>query len=279
MRPAFAKIFAIFYSVHDTTPALILIFGPYDPSGASSLPADAVTCAALGAHAVSALTAIHVQDTAGTEEIHLLAPELIDDQARCLLEDMSVQAIKIGPLYTLESISVLAQIKADYSQVPMVLHLGSLPDEAMLEDGDTEDVLSALFQLLLPQSNLVVAEHSLLAQWQAEGLLSGGTSTPIQALLALGAQWVLTSGTPLRAGHEVYFLQGPENQTFNWAWRPSAARPAHVDGLLGCAATIQLARGRQMPDAVEQAIKQAIELGSRAFQPGMGQKLINRSPT
>lgn len=276
---SFCEFFAIVYSVHDTTPALILIFGPYDPSGASSLPADAVTCAALGAHALSALTAIHVQDTAGTEEIHLLAPELIDDQARCLLEDMSVQAIKMGPLYTMESISVLAQIKADYSHVPLVLHLGPVPDEAILEDGDTEEVLSALFQLLLPQADLVVAEYSLLAQWQSEGLLSGGLSTPVQALLAHGAQWVLTSGTPLRAGHDVYFLQGPENQTLNWAWRPSAARPVHVDGLLGCAATIQLAQGRQMPEAVEQAIKQAIELGARAFQPGMGQKLINRSRT
>src|SRR3546814_12782225 len=47
-----------------------------------------------------------------------ILPELIDDQARCLLEDMTVHAIKVGPLYTTESVSVLAQIAADYSHVP-----------------------------------------------------------------------------------------------------------------------------------------------------------------
>ena len=115
-----------------STPPIILIFGPFDPSGSSSLPADAVTCAALGGHALSALTAIHVQDTASTEDIQPIAPELIDDQARCVLEDMSVQAIKVGPLYTSESVSVLAQIAADYNHVPLVLHLGPCPAKACL---------------------------------------------------------------------------------------------------------------------------------------------------
>src|SRR3546814_3385413 len=86
------------------------------PSGSSSLPADTVTCAAMGCHALSTLTAILVRDTAGTEEIQPISPELIDDQARCLLEDMTVHAIKVGPLYTTESVSVLAQIAADSSE-------------------------------------------------------------------------------------------------------------------------------------------------------------------
>src|SRR5688572_4959891 len=111
-----------------SNPPIVLIFGPFDPSGASSLPADAVTCAALGCHPLSTLTAILVQDTAVTEEIHPVAPEQIDDQARCLLEDMNVQAIKVGPLYTPEAVSVLAQIAADYSHVPFVLHLLPAPD-------------------------------------------------------------------------------------------------------------------------------------------------------
>ena len=59
---------------------LPLIFGPFDPSGASHLPIDAVICAGLGAHAGSVATAIHVQDTAGTETIQRLPPDLVDDQ-------------------------------------------------------------------------------------------------------------------------------------------------------------------------------------------------------
>lgn len=265
-------------SVHALTPPIILIFGPFDPSGSSSLPADAVTCAALGAHALSALTAIHVQDTASTEDIQAIAPELIDDQARCLLEDMSVQAIKAGPLYTSESVSVLAQIAADYNHVPLVLHLSSLPDEALLDDSDTEDALGAMFELLLPQTDVVVADHNVLTQWQAHGLLPDADSiTAAQALLQYGAQWVLTSATPMRPGHGAYLLQGQKSQTFNWPWAAATTRLSDADGPLACAITIELARGRKAPQAVETAIRLAAPLAANSFQPGMGHRLINRS--
>lgn len=266
------------YSVRASTPPIILIFGPFDPSGSSSLPADAITCASLGGHALCAVTSIHVQDTASTEDIQPVAPELIDDQARCVLEDMSVQAIKVGPLYTSESVSVLAQIAADYSHVPLVLHLGPLPGESLLDDSDTEEALSAIFELLLPQTNVVLADHNLIAQWQTHGLLSSANSvTAAQALLQYGAQWVLTSAAPMRPGHATYVLQGQENQTFNWPWQTPIARLSDADGPLACAITIELAKGHAAPEAVEAAIRLATPLTADSFQPGMGHRLINRS--
>jgi hydroxymethylpyrimidine/phosphomethylpyrimidine kinase len=242
------------------------------------LPADAVTCAALGGHALTALTAIHIQDTASTEDIQTIAPEIIDDQARCLLEDMAVQAMKAGPLYTVESASVVAQIVADYNPVPLVLHLAGMPDEALLEDYDTEEVLSAVFELLLPQTDIVIADHNLMAQWQAHGLLPAtGTEPPAQAFLEYGAKWVLTTGTPQRPGHGTYLLMGQDKQTFNWPWQPPTTRLIDADGPLSCAITLQLAQGQDMPRAVEAAIKQTLALTARSFQPGMGHRLINRS--
>src|SRR3546814_4431221 len=110
----------------------------------------------MGCHALCTLTAILVRDTASTEEIQPVSPELIDDQARCLLEDMNVQAIKVGPLYTPETVSVLAQIAADYNHVPLVLHLAPIPDESLLEDLDTEELQMAILDLLLPQTDIVV---------------------------------------------------------------------------------------------------------------------------
>lgn len=261
-----------------TSPPLVLIFGPFDPSGSSSLPADAVTCATLGCHALSTLTAIHVQDTVGVEEIHPVTPELIDDQARCLLEDMPVQAIKIGALYTPESVSALAQIAADYSNVPLVLHLNALPDEGALEDMDSEETLGAILELLLPQTDIVIADHNLLQQWQTDGLLSGVESdSATQALLQYGAKWVLSTASPIRPGQGSYLLQGQENQTFNWAWQAPTTRLHDADGPLACAITCRLALGQEIPQAVEAAIKQANPLTTNSFQPGMGHRLINRS--
>src|SRR5690606_8037387 len=110
-----------------------------------------VICAEQGAHALSVVTAIHVQDSASLESIQRINPELIDDQARCLLEDMPVGAIKIGPAYDPETVSVLAQIAADYSDIPLVLHLTAQPDVADLDDLDPEETIGALLELLAPQ--------------------------------------------------------------------------------------------------------------------------------
>jgi len=263
--------------VQVANPPLALIFGPFDPSGSSSLPADTVTCARLGCHALGTVTGLQVRDTAVVESIQPVPPEVIDDQARCVLEDMTVQAIKVGAVYTAEAVSVLAQIAADYNQVPLVLHLGRLPDESLLEHGDTEDLQLALFELLLPQANLVVIDYLLLEQWQSQGLLPGGSAeAAIQALLEYGADWVLTTGMPLRPGQGSYLLQGQRNETAHFPWQAPSSRLMDADGPLTCAITVELARGRAIPEAVEAAIAQAEPFTAHHFQPGMGQRIINR---
>lgn len=232
----------------------------------------------MGSHALCTMTAILVRDTASTEEIHPVPPELIDDQARCLLEDMTVHAIKVGPLYTTESVSVLAQIAADYNHVPLVLHLGHLPDESLLEGMDAEEVQLALFELLLPQTDIVVVDHALLEQWQSEGVFAGiDADTPAQALLNYGAAWVLSTGAPMRPGHGSHLLQGQNNETSSWNWRAPTPRLTDADGPLACAVTTQLAKGMDVPAAVEAAIALSESLAARTFRPGMGHLLINRS--
>ena len=265
-------------SVPSPDPTLVLFFGPFDPSGSGNLPADAVTCASLGGHALSVVTAVHVQDTASIEDVCAMTPEFIDDQARCLLEDMNVQAIKAGPLYSTDAVRVLAQIAADYSQLPLVLQLGTPLDTGAADDSDPEDVLAAIFELLLPQADLVLAEHGLLAHWQTDGILPAvENGTPAMALRRFGAQWVLTTGTPIRPGQGAHLLHGPEQATFNWLWQPPSTRLSDSDGPLACAATLELARGLPVPHAVDSALKKVSHLATATFQPGMGYRIIDRS--
>lgn len=261
-------------------PPLILNFSPFDPTGSGHLPADAITCAALGCHPLGVITALHVQDTANTDAIQPVAPDLIDEQARLLLEDMRVQALRIGPLYTTESISVLAQIMADYADVPSILHLGPLPDDSVLEDAEPEDTCAALQELLLPQASLVLTDHALLAQWQDLGWLAGA-GDPVTALLDQGPGWVLASGAPLRPGHSAYVLQGQDGQHAHWAWTPPPARLRAPDAPLSCALAAQLAMHQDDPDMsaiVAAALSQASALTARTFRPGMGATLIDRRP-
>ena len=248
------------------------------------MPADAVTCARLGCHGLAAVTALTVQDTAGIEEIHPVSPDLLDDQARCLLEDMSVQAIKVGGLYTAETASVAAQIAADYNQVPLVLHLGQraqLPPTDAADEDDADDLLAATLELVLPQTDLLVIEHLRLAQWHADGDIDiGDAPTPMHALVAAGAQWVLVLGSPQRPGHYANVLLGPGGQTSTYPWQAPPDRNGDAGGLAATAITAMLARGLEMPEAVRRGLAHADAAVASSFLPGMGRRIpyrINRN--
>jgi len=265
--------------VTSPTPPIVLIFGPFDPTGSDGLPADAVTCANLGCHGLAAVTALTVQDTAVVEDVQAIAPELLDDQARCLLEDMPVQAIKVGGLYTAEAASAVAQVAADYSHVPLVLHLGQrgpLPEDAA-EQEDADDLLAATLELVLPQADVVVVEHARLVQWLADGDMDiGEAASPAHAMLGAGAKWVLVLGSPLRPGHYANVLIGPEGATTNAPWQAPPDRSSDSGGMLATALTAYLAHGLPVPQAVERALAHADAGIAASFLPGMGRRVANR---
>lgn len=257
---------------------IVFIFGPFDPSGSTGLPADAVTCAELGCHAVGTLTGVLVQDTAAVEHLEPISPELMDDQARCLLEDMPAHAIKVGPLYTTETVSVLAQITADYSNVPVVVHLQRLPGAAMMEDElDAEDTQAAMLELVLPQTDLVVTDHTLLQQWQSHGALPGQTPDhAINALLQYGASAVLVSGVPGSGKNRDYLLVDENGEAARW--EVEVSEPVlDSDGLLATVVACELAHGREMSQAIERGIVFVTSMATRSFKPGMGGRIFNRS--
>jgi len=260
--------------------SIVLIFGPFDPTGSDGLPADAITCAALGGHALTTLTAVTIQDSAETEAVLPCPAEQIDDQARCLLEDIPVLAIKVGQLSSVEAASAVAQIAADYSQVPLVLHLGQqeIDTEEVSEDEDeVEDLIGAVVELLVPQAHVVVVDGKRLAQWVTEDLLevSGQTTGP-QALQAIGAGWVLVIGQQQRPGHQVNTLVGPQNETITWPWIAPPERLRDTGGLIATALATLLAQGLEVPEAARQACTHAERAVAQSFQPGMGNRIARR---
>src|ERR1700710_1004078 len=131
-------------------PPIVLAFAASDPSGGAGIQADLLTLASMGCHPLSVITAITVQDTLGIEAVQALEAEWVSDQARCLLEDMPVDAFKIGALGSVENIAAIAEILADYPDVPLVLDpvLASGRGDELAND----DMTQALRELLLPQT-------------------------------------------------------------------------------------------------------------------------------
>src|SRR3546814_3110659 len=52
----------------------------------------------------------------------------------------------------------------------------------------------------------------------------GDAPSPMHALVAGGAQWVLVLGAPVRPGHHANVLLGPDGQTATWPWQRSEER-------------------------------------------------------
>jgi hydroxymethylpyrimidine/phosphomethylpyrimidine kinase len=259
-------------------PPLVLTFAASDPTSGAGLQADLLTIASLGCHGTSVLTGITVQDSAGVDEVMALDADWVDDQARTLLEDMSVSAFKLGVLCSAENVRVIAEIMSDYPHIPLVFDpvLASGRGDSLSD----EEVIEAIRELLLPQATIVTPNsleaRRLAATDQDEELESLTLDVCAQRLLQIGAEYVLITGT-----HEV--STSVTNRLFNAAGLVRADEWQRLPGsyhgsgcTLASAIAAMLALGADLPDAVQQAQEYTWNTLAHAFRPGMGQAIPDR---
>ncbi|MBY0409259.1 MAG: bifunctional hydroxymethylpyrimidine kinase/phosphomethylpyrimidine kinase, partial [Burkholderiaceae bacterium] len=106
--------------------ACVLVFNANDPSGAGGLTADITAIASVGGHPLAVVTGAYVRDTTEIFDHFAFDEEAVADQARAVLEDMPVQAIKVGFVGSPENISAIAEITADYDTVPVIAYMPNL---------------------------------------------------------------------------------------------------------------------------------------------------------
>src|SRR6195952_2028743 len=97
-----------------SAPACILSFNASDASGAGGIAGDVSTIAAMGAHALPVITAVLMRDTAEIFDQHVIDADAVVEQARCILEDITVSGFKVGFLGNTENVSAVAGGLSDY---------------------------------------------------------------------------------------------------------------------------------------------------------------------
>lgn len=256
-------------------PPIVLTFAASDPSSGAGLQADILTLASMGCHPLSVVTAITVQDTLGVEAVQALDAEWIADQARCLLEDMPVDAFKIGVLGSVEIIAAIAEIVSDYPDVPLVL------DPVLMSGrGDafaTEAMTDAIRELLLPHTT-IVTPNSIEARRLADVDDEDDASLALCAerLIEMGAEYVLITGTHEPTPDVVNTLYGKSGvvRSDTWTRLPGSY---HGSGCtLASAIAALLASGLELPEAVREAQDYTWHTLKKAYRPGMGQYLPDR---
>jgi len=84
--------------------SIILIIAGSDSSGGAGIQADIKTITALGSYAMTAITAITIQNTTGVKSIVPIEPKKISSQIEFTSKDIKPDAIKIGMLHSVKVI-------------------------------------------------------------------------------------------------------------------------------------------------------------------------------
>ena len=92
----------------------VLIVAGSDSGGGAGIQADIKAVTALGGFAMTAVTAITVQNTLGVFDVHPIPLKVIRDQISCVASDLGVDTVKTGMLGSIETVETVAEaLEAD----------------------------------------------------------------------------------------------------------------------------------------------------------------------
>jgi hydroxymethylpyrimidine/phosphomethylpyrimidine kinase len=259
-----------------TSPACVMSFNVNDPSGASGIAADITTIASMGAHALPVLTGVLVRDTAEVLDSYDIDPEAVVEQARVILEDTPINAWKVGFLGSAEGVSAVAEILADYSDIPLVAYLSNI---TWLDEERQVSYIDAFKELILPSTTVLVGNHQtltdcLLPDWESERAPSARELAV--AANALGAQYVLVTGIQLPDQFIDNVLAGPQGALAGERFERFETSFVGAGDTLSAALAAILATTEEVDAAVSEALSfldQALDSG---FRPGMGGVIPDR---
>lgn len=263
---------------HEASSSLpcVLSFNANDPIGAGGLAADLVTFAAASCHGLAVVTGTYVRDSTEVREHVALDEEVVEDQARCVLEDATVGAFKVGFVGSPDNLSRIAEIASDYPEVPLVAYLADLSwwDELSLET-----YLDAMAELLLPQTTVLVGNHHalcrwLLPDWEAERPPSARDIA--RAAAAHGASYVLVTGFHAADSFLENHLASPESVLASARFERFEATFAGAGETLSAALAALLAAGADLQAATAEALAFLDQSLNGGFQPGMGHAVPDR---
>ena len=222
-----------------------------DSSGGAGIQADIKTMSAHGVFAMSAVTALTAQNTTGVTDILESTPEFLEAQLDAVFTDIYPDAVKIGMVASSELIRVIARKLRQYDARHIVV------DPVMVATSGarliSEDAVQVLMEELLPLAEVAtpnIPEAELLADMKI--------TTPAQ--MEEAARFISEKyhcAVLVKGGHDL-------NDANDYLWAEGAGHwfkgqrinnpNTHGTGCtLSSAIASELAAGRTLPDAVEQA--------------------------
>jgi hydroxymethylpyrimidine/phosphomethylpyrimidine kinase len=240
-------------------PRVLSIAGS-DSGGGAGIQADLKAFAACGVHGMTAITALTAQNTVGVRAVHHVPPEIIEAQVGAVVDDIGVDAVKIGMLGTTATIEAVVRALGRLgSGVPVVLDpvMVSESGSVLLEPSARSALIEQLLPLVtvatpnLPEAVEIVGEPGLDAEELA------------RALRDLGPAVVVVTGGHRAVPADVYF-DGTELVELHGERHPGGA--AHGSG---CTHSSALAAGLARGATPLQAARFARRVAGEAVKHGL----------
>jgi hydroxymethylpyrimidine/phosphomethylpyrimidine kinase len=267
-------------AIADTAPPCVMSFNASDPTGAGGLAGDVATIAAMGAHALPVVTSVVMRDTAEVFDHHPLDAEVVVEQARSVLEDVTLAGWKVGFLGSAETVGAVAEVLSDYAELPLVSYL---PPLSWLDEEQQQPYLDAFRELILPATEVLVGSHQtltdfLLPEWDNER-----PASPRELAVAAaghGARYVLVTGVMLAAkGTEQFIdnvLASAQGALTGEKFERFDASFVGAGDTLAAALASLLASGSELQAAVGEALSFLDQSLDAGFRPGMGNIVPDR---
>lgn len=249
----------------------VLCFSGLDPTGGAGLQADIEAVVAMGGHPLPIATSLTVQDTHDVKALNPVDHRRIAAQARAVLADIPVAAIKIGLLGSLAIVDTLQSLLADRERIPVVLDpvLGAGGGATLADD----ELVRAVTARLVPRTTMLTPNAR-----EALRLAPGAATVDAAAerLLASGCRYVLVTGADESTPRVINRLYGWGGLVESFEW-PRVEGVFHGSGCtLAAAVATGLARGLAPREAVTEAQRFTQDAIAHGYRLGSGQLVPDR---
>lgn len=244
----------------------VLIIAGSDSGGGAGIQADIKTVTVLGGYAATAITAVTVQNTLGVTGVHPIPLEVIEAQARAVLDDIGADVVKTGMLGDPPTVELIARLIAE-AGVPAVV------DPVMIAKGGApllaQAAVAAVRERLVPQAALLTPNAPEAAALTGQPVeTTDDLRRAGEALLAAGAKAVLMKGGHVPGDRVVDVLMTPAGETVFETERIETRHTHGTGCTLASACATGMAQGLPLTEAVARAWAYVQEAMLRA--PGLG---------
>ncbi len=236
-----------------------------DCSGGAGIQADIKTMSALKVYGMSVITSVVAENTSRVLSLENVSVKMIEAQMDAIFEDINVDAVKVGLIYSREIVEAVARKLVLFGAKNIVVDpvMYSKDGTALLK----EDAIEAFIKILLPISDIVTPNIP-----EAERICGQIIRTvsdmkeAAKTIVGMGAKAALVKGGHFEGDATDVFFDGAVYREFSHSRVKGS--PHGTGCTLSSAIASFLARGYSAADAVKNAknyitgaIENALDIG------------------